>query len=41
MSFDDPQVGSDWNPWSSIPPELNLGEATTCTNVLNYSLLIK
>jgi acyl-coenzyme A synthetase/AMP-(fatty) acid ligase len=33
MCFDDPQAGSDWNPWSSIPPEFNLGEALTRTQV--------
>jgi hypothetical protein len=27
MCSEDPQDGSDWNPWSSIPPEFNLGEA--------------
>ena len=25
MCFEDSQVGSDWNPWSLIPPEFNLG----------------
>jgi hypothetical protein len=29
MCVDGPQVGSDWDPWSSIPPEFNLGEALT------------
>ena len=33
MCFDDPQVGSDWNPWSLIPPEFNLGEALTRAQV--------
>jgi benzoate-CoA ligase family protein len=33
MRFDDPQVGSDWNPWISIPPEFNLGEALTRAQV--------
>ena len=29
MCFDDSPVRSSWNPWSSIPPEFNLGEALT------------
>src|SRR3954468_6907824 len=33
MSFDDPHAGSDWDPWSSIPPEFNLGEALTRAQV--------
>src|SRR5690349_11710214 len=33
MSFDDPQVGPDWNPWGPIPPEFNLGEALTRAQV--------
>src|SRR5947199_9906831 len=33
MCFGDPQVGSEWNPWSLIPPEFNLGEALTRAQV--------
>src|SRR5208283_1730468 len=29
MCFDDSPVRSSWNPWSSIPPEFNLGGALT------------
>src|SRR4051812_20496013 len=33
MCSDEPQVGPDSNPWSSIPPEFNLGEALTRAQV--------
>jgi acetyl-CoA synthetase len=33
MCFDDSQVESNWNPWSLIPPEFNLGEALTRAQV--------
>jgi acetyl-CoA synthetase len=33
MCFDDSLVGSDWNLWSSIPPEFNLGDALTRAQV--------
>jgi acetyl-CoA synthetase len=33
MSLDEPQDGSDWNPWSAIPPEYNLGESLTRAQV--------
>src|SRR5260370_26933481 len=33
MCFDPSQVMSSWNPWSLIPPEVNLGEALTRTQV--------
>jgi acetyl-CoA synthetase len=33
MCFDNPQAGSDWNPWSPIPAEFNLGGALTRAQV--------
>src|SRR5262249_50976544 len=33
MYLDDTQVESNWDPWSSIPPEYNLGEALTRAQV--------
>ena len=33
MSLDEPRDAADWNPWASIPPEYNLGEALTRTQV--------
>jgi hypothetical protein len=39
MCLDSPQIDSASNPWISIPPEFNLGEATTYTNVISIFLI--